>query len=98
MRNDACVKNTLETKPQLVQISAAWNSREGAPLGRNQYAELEIKKPKAKRCQRQKAITSLGDQFPIKWRAALLKYSTDRSIFTRLDEQHRAQQAQPRKS
>src|SRR5579864_1845449 len=43
---DACVKKTLETKPQLVQISAAWNSREGAPLGRNQYVELEIKKPK----------------------------------------------------
>jgi ParB family chromosome partitioning protein len=33
-------------KPQLIQISAAWNSREGAPLGRNQYVELEIKKPK----------------------------------------------------
>ena len=43
---DASVKRTLETKPQLVQISAAWNSREGAPLGRNQYVELEIKKPK----------------------------------------------------
>jgi ParB family chromosome partitioning protein len=43
---DACVKNTLETKPELVQISAAWNSREGNPLGRNQYVELEIKKPK----------------------------------------------------
>ena len=41
---DACVKKTLETKPQLIQISAAWNSREGAPLGRNQYVELEIKK------------------------------------------------------
>ncbi len=41
------MKKTLETKPQLVQISAAWNSREGAPLGRNQYVELEIKKPKA---------------------------------------------------
>jgi ParB family transcriptional regulator, chromosome partitioning protein len=41
------VKKTLETKPQLVQISAAWNSREGAPLGRNRYVELEIKKPKA---------------------------------------------------
>jgi ParB family chromosome partitioning protein len=40
------VRRTLETKPQLVQISAAWNSREGAPLGRNQYVELEIKKPK----------------------------------------------------
>ena len=43
---DACVTRTLETKPQLIQISAAWNSREGAPLGRNQYVELEIKKPK----------------------------------------------------
>jgi len=43
---DACVKKTLEAKPQLIQISAAWNSREGAPLGRNQYVELEIKKPK----------------------------------------------------
>jgi ParB family chromosome partitioning protein len=43
---DASVKKTLETKPQLVQISAAWNSREGALLGRNQYVELEIKKPK----------------------------------------------------
>ena len=44
---DASVKKTLETKPQLIRISAAWNSREGAPLGRNQYVELEIKKPKA---------------------------------------------------
>ena len=43
---DASVKKTLETKPQLVQISAAWNSREGAPVGRNQYVELEIKKAK----------------------------------------------------
>jgi hypothetical protein len=40
------VRKTLETKPQLIQISAAWNSREGAPLGRNQYVELEIKKPR----------------------------------------------------
>jgi len=46
---DASVKKTLETKPQLIQISAAWNSREGAPLGRNQYVELEIKKPKPNR-------------------------------------------------
>jgi ParB family chromosome partitioning protein len=43
---DACVKKTLETKPQLIQISAAWNSREGAPLGWNHYVELEIKKAK----------------------------------------------------
>jgi hypothetical protein len=40
------VRKALETKPGLIQISAAWNSREGAPLGRNQYVELEIKKPK----------------------------------------------------
>src|SRR6266446_2379246 len=43
---DACVKKTLETNPQLIQISAAWNSREGAPLGRNHYVELQIKKGK----------------------------------------------------
>jgi ParB family chromosome partitioning protein len=41
---DAHVSKTLETKPQLVQISSAWNSREGAPLGKNRYVELEIKK------------------------------------------------------
>jgi hypothetical protein len=44
---DASVKKTPETNPQLIQISAAWNSREGAPLGRNRYVELEIKKPNA---------------------------------------------------
>jgi ParB family transcriptional regulator, chromosome partitioning protein len=43
---DAHVSKTLESKPQLVQISSAWNSREGAPLGRNRYVELEIKKAK----------------------------------------------------
>ena len=41
---DASVRKTLETKPQLIQISAAWNSRDGAPLGRNRYVELQIKK------------------------------------------------------
>jgi len=44
---DAHVSKTLENKPTLVQISSAWNSREGAPLGRNQYVELEVKKAKA---------------------------------------------------
>jgi len=44
---DAHVAKTLEIKPTLVQISSAWNSREGAPLGRNQYVELEVKKAKA---------------------------------------------------
>jgi len=43
---DAHVSKTLESKPQLVQISSAWNTREGAPLGRNRYVELEIKKTK----------------------------------------------------
>lgn len=44
---DAHVSKTLESKPNLIQISSAWASREGAPLGRNRYVELEIKKPKA---------------------------------------------------
>jgi len=43
---DAHVSKTLETKPQLVQISSAWNTREGAPLGKNRYVELEIRKPR----------------------------------------------------
>jgi ParB family chromosome partitioning protein len=43
---DSHVSKTLESKPKLIQISAAWNSREGGPLGRNQYVELEIKKAK----------------------------------------------------
>jgi ParB family chromosome partitioning protein len=43
---DAHVSKTLESKPQLVQISSAWNTRVGAPLGRNRYVELEIKKTK----------------------------------------------------
>jgi len=44
---DAHVSRVLEKKPELVQISSAWNTREGAPLGRNRYVELQIKKPKA---------------------------------------------------
>jgi ParB family chromosome partitioning protein len=40
------VSKTLETKPQLVQISSAWSTREDAPLGKNRYVELEIKKAK----------------------------------------------------
>ena len=43
---DAHVSKTLETKPQLVQISSAWNTREGTPLGKSRYVELEIKKAK----------------------------------------------------
>jgi ParB family chromosome partitioning protein len=37
----------MEKKPDLVQISSAWNTREGAPLGRNRYVELQIKKANA---------------------------------------------------
>lgn len=44
---DAHVAKTLEAKPQLVQISSAWNTREGAPLGRNRYVELETRKSKS---------------------------------------------------
>jgi ParB family transcriptional regulator, chromosome partitioning protein len=44
---DAHVEKTIEKKPELVQISSAWNTREGAPLGRNRYVELQIKKAKA---------------------------------------------------
>ena len=44
---DAHIANTMEKKPELVQISSAWNTREGAPLGRNRYVELQIKKSKA---------------------------------------------------
>ena len=44
---DAHVSRVMEKKPELVQISSAWNTREGAPLGRNRYVELQIKKPKA---------------------------------------------------
>jgi ParB family chromosome partitioning protein len=44
---DAHITKTMEKKPELVQISSAWNTREGAPLGRNRYVELQIKKAKA---------------------------------------------------
>jgi len=44
---DAHIAKTMEKKPELVQISSAWSTREGAPLGRNRYVELQIKKPKA---------------------------------------------------
>ncbi len=40
------MSKALESKPQLVQISSAWNTREGAPLGKSRYVELEIKKTK----------------------------------------------------
>jgi len=44
---DAHIAKTMATKPELVQISSAWNTREGAPIGRNRYVQLQIKKAKA---------------------------------------------------
>lgn len=38
---DAHIAKAVESKPKLVQISSAWASREGAPLGRNRYTEIE---------------------------------------------------------
>jgi ParB family chromosome partitioning protein len=43
---DAHIAKSIERKPELVQISSAWSSREGAPLGRNRYVELEVTKSK----------------------------------------------------
>ena len=43
---DAHISDTLQKKPELVQISSAWNNREGAPLGRNHYVELDVKRAK----------------------------------------------------
>ena len=42
---DAHIAKALEKKPELVQISSAWK-RNGAPLGRNRYVELELRKAK----------------------------------------------------
>jgi ParB family transcriptional regulator, chromosome partitioning protein len=43
---DAHISKTLQKKPDLVQISSAYGSRDGAPLGRNRYVELDIKRTK----------------------------------------------------
>ena len=40
------IAKTIEKKPDLVQISSAFRSREGAPLARDRYVELQIRKPK----------------------------------------------------
>jgi ParB family chromosome partitioning protein len=44
---DAHISKTVQKKPDLVQISSAWNNREGAPLGRNRYLELDLKRQKS---------------------------------------------------
>jgi ParB family transcriptional regulator, chromosome partitioning protein len=43
---DAHIAKAMAKKPELVQISSAWSSRDGAPLGRNRYVELELRKAK----------------------------------------------------
>ncbi len=43
---NAHITKALEKKPELVQISSASHSRDGAPLGRNRYVELELRKAK----------------------------------------------------
>ena len=63
---DAHVKKTIETRPKLVQISSAWSSssRDGAPLGRNRYVELDIRKPangKVKPSPHQKVCDKTAD-------------------------------------
>jgi ParB family transcriptional regulator, chromosome partitioning protein len=37
----------MQKKPELVQISSAWNTREDTPIGRNRYVELQIQRAKA---------------------------------------------------
>lgn len=54
---DAHVAKAMEKKPELVQISSAWSSRDGAPLGRNHYMELELRKAST-RSQSAKATPS----------------------------------------
>jgi ParB family transcriptional regulator, chromosome partitioning protein len=44
---DAHVAKAIAKKPELVQISSAWSNREGAPLGRKGYVELDLKRPKS---------------------------------------------------
>lgn len=43
---DAHISRTLQKKPDLVQISSAWNNRDGALIGRNRYVELDVKRTK----------------------------------------------------
>ena len=44
---DGHIAKTLQKKPELVQISSAWSTREGAPLGRKQYVALDLKRAKS---------------------------------------------------
>jgi ParB family chromosome partitioning protein len=44
---DAHIASAMAKKPELVQISSAWSSREGSPLGRKGYVELDLKRAKS---------------------------------------------------
>jgi ParB family transcriptional regulator, chromosome partitioning protein len=46
LKLDGHIARTLEKKPELIQISSAFSTREGAPLGRSRYVELQIKNSK----------------------------------------------------
>jgi ParB family chromosome partitioning protein len=39
-KTDRHIARALEQKPELVQISSSWGSRNGGPLGRNRYVEV----------------------------------------------------------
>jgi ParB family transcriptional regulator, chromosome partitioning protein len=55
-KTDRHIARALEQKPNLVQISSAWGSHNGGPLGRNRYVEVTAAKngngakPAQKRC------------------------------------------------
>jgi len=58
---DAHVAKAMEKKPELVQISSAWSSRDGSPLGRNRYVELELRKAAAKAIPTQKPCEKMSE-------------------------------------
>lgn len=41
---DHHIARALEQKPDLIQISSSWGSRNGGPLGRNRYVEVTLSK------------------------------------------------------
>jgi ParB family transcriptional regulator, chromosome partitioning protein len=55
-KTDRHIARALEQKPELVQISSSWGSRNGAALGRNRYVEVtpskngNVSKAAQKRC------------------------------------------------
>ncbi len=43
---DAHISRTLQKRPDLVQISSGYGSRDGGPIGRNRYVELDVRRAK----------------------------------------------------